>query len=254
MARRRGHEDDSRAVLQSGRLNRYVARAGVCSRRSADRLIDEGKVKVNGHVVSEYWHAVSASDTVEVNGRVISPRPFGYLLLNKPAGIITSASDERGRRTVMDLVDGAPTSAMFPVGRLDKDTTGVLLLTSDGDLAHRLMHPSYEVAKRYVVRTRSPVSERDLSRLRSGVELEDGPAAADMALLVRPEDPHRVALEIHTGRNRQVRRMFEALGHEVAGLDRAAYAGLTARGVRRGRWRRLTDAEVRRIRRLVRLR
>lgn len=254
MAGHRGRRDDRRAGLQSGRLNRYVARAGVCSRRKADKLIDEGRVKVNGRVVSEYWYAVRESDTVEVNGKVVSARPYGYVLLNKPAGVITSASDERGRRTVLDVVEGASVPALFPVGRLDKDTTGVLLLTSDGDLAHRLMHPSYEVAKRYVVRTRGPVSERDLRRLRSGVALEDGPAAADMAVRLRPEDACTVALEIHSGRNRQVRRMMEALGHEVAGLERAAYAGLTAGGLRRGRWRKLTDAEIRRIRRMVKLR
>ena len=241
-------------ALTTGRLNRYVARAGICSRRKADDLIDQGKVKVNGRVVSEYWHVVAAGDTVEVNGKTISPSPFQYILLNKPAGVITSVKDDRGRQTVLDLVADKVRPGMFPVGRLDRNTTGALVLTTDGDLAHRLMHPRFAVAKRYVAQLQREVSQRDLACLRDGVALEDGPAAADMAVFVGEHAPRCVALEIHTGRNRQVRRMFEALGHAVVSLERVAYAGLTTKGLQRGRWRILQTAEIRRMRRLVHLR
>lgn len=235
------------------RLNKYIARAGVTSRRKADALIDAGQVRVNGAPVTEYWYQVKPGDRVEVSGDVISPQPFVYILLNKPKDTITTTDDERDRRIVLDLlsIGQEEKEGLFPVGRLDRDTTGVLLLTNDGDLAHRLMHPSYEVDKLYRVRTRQSIKPHQLDQLRSGVELDDGLAKADRVAYVQPEDHHEIGLKLHEGRNRQIRRMLEALGHEVVELERVRYAGLTADGVRRGKWRRLEAFEVGRLRRLV---
>ena len=238
-------------ALEEGRLNRYIARAGVCSRRAADSLIDQGAVKVNGHTVRAYWHQVERGDSVEVNGRLVSPRPYEYLLMNKPKDTITTARDDRSRPTVMELIPEAVRTGLFTVGRLDRDTVGVLLLTSDGELGHRLMHPSYRVPKRYVIRTRKPIKPHDVERLRTGVKLEDGIAQADMAAPVDQKDLCQLGLELHEGRNRQVRRMLEAIGHQVLALERVSYADLTAQGVRRGKWRRLRPHEVTRLRRLV---
>ena len=239
----------------AGRLNKYIARAGVCSRRNADALIDQGLVKVNGVVVSEYWHQVGPEDIVEVNGRVVSPRRFAYLLLNKPKDTITTTKDERGRKTVLDLIalPKEQRAGLFPIGRLDRDTLGVLLVTNDGELAHRLMHPSYEITKRYVVRTKKAIKPHEVDKLRRGVVLEDGPAKADMAAYVDTANHHELGIEIHEGRNRQIRRMVEALGHTVVALERVGYANLTTAGLRRGKWRRLQPHEVRRLRKLVHL-
>ncbi len=237
------------------RLNKYVARAGVCSRRKADAMIDQGLVKVNGQAASEYWYQVQPGDVVEVNGRVISPRQFIYILLNKPKDTITTTSDERGRQTVMDLVHlpAGEGDGLFPVGRLDRDTTGSLLLTNDGELAHRLMHPRHEIMKRYLVQTRRAVKPHEIDQLKRGIDLDDGLARADQAAYVRPPNHHEIGIEIHEGRNRQVRRMFEALGHEAVSLERVAYANLTTARVRRGKWRRLVPREIRRLRKLVHL-
>ncbi|MEM6325678.1 MAG: pseudouridine synthase [Bacteroidota bacterium] len=237
------------------RLNRFLARAGVASRRAADTLIAEGRVRVNGDVVTAMGTKVKPSDRVEVDGQPVAPAGLVYVLLNKPKDTITTASDEKGRRTVLDLVDldGTEADALFPVGRLDRDTTGVLLLTTDGDLAHRLMHPRYGAPKLYVITTRSPVTGDQVDQLRQGVRLDDGPAKADQVGYVDPKDKTRIALALHEGRNRQVRRMMEALGHEVLALDRVGYAGLDLRGLRRGRWRRLHDHEINALRRSVKL-
>jgi 23S rRNA pseudouridine2605 synthase len=237
------------------RLNRYVAQAGVCSRREADVLIREGRVRVNGRAVTELGVRVQPGDQVEVNGRRVSPRPFVYLLLNKPADTITTTDDERGRKTVLDLIDLPPAEkeGLFPVGRLDRDTQGVLLLTNDGELSHRLMHPSYQIDKLYRVRTRMPVKPDELARLRDGVLLDDGMARADQVAYVQPPDLHELGLLLHEGRNRQIRRMLEAIGHLVERLERVGYAGLTTEGLRRGKWRRLLPHEVTRLYRLVKL-
>ncbi len=237
------------------RLNRYIARAGVCSRRKADELIRQQRVKVNGEVVADFGRRVEAGDVVEVGGRVISPRATLYLLVNKPRDVITTTRDERGRQTVMDLLDlpEAQREGLFPVGRLDRDTVGTLLMTNDGELAHRLMHPRYRIEKRYVVRTREAVKPHQIDQLKRGVELEDGLARADEAIYVRPPNHHEIGLQLHEGRNRQVRRMLEALGHEVVSLERVQYAGLSTEGVRRGKWRKLFPHEIRRLRNLVHL-
>ena len=236
------------------RLNRYLARAGVASRREADTLIAEGRVRVNGEVVTVLGTKVVPSDEVAVDGRPVRPKGPAYFLLNKPKDTITTKSDERDRRTVMDLLDlpEGEKSALFPVGRLDRDTTGALLVTNDGDLAHRLMHPRYRVEKLYIVTTKAPVKPHEIDALREGVALDDGPARADHAGHTGG-DPREVALQIHEGRNRQVRRMFEALGHEVTSLERTHYAGLDLQGLRRGRWRRLHPHEVNALRRKVKL-
>jgi len=236
------------------RLNRYLARAGVASRRDADKLIEEGRVALNGAVVTTLGAKVGPQDRVEVDGKPVRPRGGVYVLLNKPKDAITTVDDERGRRTVLDLLTLEPgeKEGLFPVGRLDRDTTGALLLTNDGDLAHRLMHPRYDVEKLYVAQTARPVTSDELNRLLQGVELEDGIARADAADHFS-NDRTLVGLKLHEGRNRQVRRMFAALGHEVVALDRVRYAGLTLEGLRRGKWRRLQYHEVNALRRQVKL-
>lgn len=235
------------------RLNRFISQAGVTSRRKADDLIAAGKVSVNGRVVTELGTKIDPSDHVEVEGQVIQQQVFDYVLLNKPKDTITTVDDERDRQIVMDLLDDeARRHGVVPVGRLDRDTTGALLLTNDGDLTHRLMHPSYRVEKLYLVRTTEPVKPHDLDRLRTGVTLEDGPAHADRVAYAG-DDPREVGLALHEGRNRQVRRMMEALGYEVEKLDRVQYAGLDVGKLRRGQWRRLKPNEINRLRRSVKL-
>ncbi|OZC04637.1 hypothetical protein BSZ36_07265 [Rubricoccus marinus] len=241
-------------MTEEVRLNRFLARAGVASRRGADDIIAERRVRVNGEIVTEMGSKVSPTDRVEVDGRPITPAGLVYILLNKPTDTITTADDEKGRKTVLDLVDleGGEGDALFPVGRLDRNTTGALLLTTDGDLAHRLMHPRYGANKLYLATTERPVTAPEIEALRAGVELEDGLAKADQVGYV-DEDKRKVALALHEGRNRQVRRMLEHLGHEVNALERVGYAGLDLSGLRRGRWRRLQAHEVNMLRRSVKL-
>ncbi|MEM1115794.1 MAG: pseudouridine synthase [Bacteroidota bacterium] len=236
------------------RLNKFLARAGVASRREADTIIEAGRVSVNGETTTEMGVKVQPSDRVEVDGQPVRPADLVYVLLNKPTDAITTVADDRGRRTVMDLVSipEAEKAALFPVGRLDRATTGALLLTTDGELAHRLMHPRYGAVKIYLVRLDAPVSEADLDRLRSGVDLDDGPARADHVAFVG-SGRKTIALQLHEGRNRQVRRMVEALGRRVEALERIEYAGLRLDGVRRGKWRRLEPHEVNTLRRSVKL-
>lgn len=230
------------------RLNRYIAMCGVASRRKADELISDGLVTVNGVQVDKLGTQVKPGDEVVVNGRLLTPRSLSYVLLNKPTGAITTRSDERGRRTVMDLLDGlAGSDSLFPVGRLDRDTTGALIVTNDGELANRLMHPRYEVTKIYVVRTRDAVSDDDLNRLGEGLELEDGPVTPTHVGRPNESDPRSLAIALHEGRNHIVRRMIAAIGHEVVALDRTTYGGIGLDGLRRGKWRHLTDKEVRKL-------
>jgi 23S rRNA pseudouridine2605 synthase len=227
------------------RLNAYLARAGVASRRKADELIKAGRVTVNGEP-GQLNTFVERRDRVEVDGEPVVAQKLAYVLLNKPAGVVTTASDPQGRRTVVDLVD-VP-ERVVPVGRLDAGTTGALLLTNDGPLAHRLAHPRYGVEKVYVADVEGPLSKSDLRALSEGVELDDGMTAPAMARCLAPS---RVELALHEGRNRQVRRMLEAVGHAVVGLHRSVYAGLTLDGLEPGEWRELEAAEVDRLRRLV---
>lgn len=235
------------------RLNRFIAQAGLTSRREADEWISAGRVKVNEAVTTEMGTRVDPDkDVVAVDGRPIRPQALAYFLLNKPRDTITTTDDERDRRTVMDLLDDETRGrGVVPVGRLDRDTTGVLLLTNDGELTHRLMHPRYRVEKLYRVQTDRAVGPADVEKLASGIDLDDGPAHADQ---IRHLDaPNRVALSLHEGRNRQVRRMFEALGYSVEKLERIGYGGLTASGLGRGKWRPLEPHEVNRLRRSVKL-
>ncbi len=248
-------KQENPALTEPVRLNRYIAWAGLCSRRKADELIADGRVRVNNDVVTQLGTMVNPGDQVSVSGKTISPNPYVYLLLNKPKDVLTTKSDERNRPTVMGLVKDPriDKAGVFPVGRLDRDTLGVLLMTNDGDLAYRLMHPSYEIEKIYVVETREGVKPHEIERLKIGVVLEDGEARADQVGYVDPQDHHRIALQIHEGRNRQVRRMIKAIGHEIIHLERIRYAGLTVGGLKRGAWRHLAAHEVSRLRSLVHL-
>jgi pseudouridine synthase len=220
------------------RLNAYLARAGVASRRKADELIKAGRVRVNGEV-GQLNTFVAARDRVEVDGRTVAKQRLAYVLLHKPTGVVTTASDPQGRPTVVSLVD-LP-ERVVPVGRLDVDTTGALLLTNDGELAHRLAHPRYAVEKTYVVDVVGEPSPAALRALRDGVELEDGVTAPARVRLLAPS---RVELTIHEGRNRQVRRMLEAVGHRVRTLHRSRYANLTVEGLEPGEWRELGRDEA----------
>ncbi len=227
------------------RLNAYLARAGVASRRGADELIKAGRVRVNG-APGELNIFVGANDTVEVDGRPVEKQALAYLLLHKPAGVVTTARDPHGRPTVVGLVPAEP--RVVPVGRLDADTTGALLLTNDGALAHRLAHPRYEVDKVYEAEVEGDPDGAVLTRLREGVELDDGRTAPAQA---RRLGPGRVELTVHEGRKHQVKRMLEAVGHPVRRLHRSRYAGLDLRGISAGEWRPLTRAEVAELRALV---
>ena len=226
------------------RLNKFMANAGVCSRREADELILKGLVKVNGTAVNELGVKITAKDTVEYDGKIVSPEKKCYVLLNKPKDTVTTVDDPNGRKTVMDLVKGACEERIYPVGRLDRNTTGVLLLTNDGDLASKLTHPKYVKKKIYQVWTDKPISEEDMQHIADGVELDDGPIHADAISYVSPTDRKQAGIEIHSGRNRVVRRIFESLGYHVVKLDRVYFAGLTKKNLPRGRWRYLTQEEV----------
>jgi pseudouridine synthase len=228
------------------RLNAYLARAGVASRRGADELIKAGRVAVNGET-GQLNTFVESRDRVEVDGRPVEPQPLTYVLLHKPAGVVTTASDPHGRPTVVELVDHA--FRVVPVGRLDADTTGALLLTNDGPLAHMLAHPRYEVEKVYEAEVEGEPSDEALERLRSGIELDDGPTAPAQA---RRLGPHRVELSLHEGSKHQVKRMLAAIGHPVRQLHRSRYAGLTLDGLEPRRWRELAPDEVARLREAAR--
>jgi 23S rRNA pseudouridine2605 synthase len=224
------------------RLNAYLARAGVASRRKADDLIKAGRVTVNGEP-GQLNRFVTSHDWVEVDGRPVAKQRLAYLLLHKPAGVVTTASDPHGRRTVVELVPSEP--RVVPVGRLDADTTGALLLTNDGELAHRLAHPRYGVEKVYEAEVEGHPDERTLALLREGVELEDGRTAPARARLLGKS---RVELVLHEGRKHQVKRMLEAVGHPVVRLHRSGYAGLTLDGLASGEWRELSPQEVEALR------
>jgi len=220
------------------RLNAYLARAGVASRRGADELIKAGRVTVNGEP-GQLNTFVQSRDRVAVDGERVALQRLAYVLLHKPAGVVTTARDPQGRPTVVELVPSEP--RVVPVGRLDADTTGALLLTNDGPLAHRLAHPRYGVEKVYEAEVEGAPDDAALDALRNGIELEDGPTSPAR---VRRLAPTRIELAVHEGRNRQVRRMLEAVGHPVRALHRSAYAGLTLEGLEPGRWRELEPSEV----------
>lgn len=232
-------------------LNKFIAWSGVCGRREAAGLIKAGKVTVNNQVVTEPPFRVSQSDNIKVNGRKISiQKNLVYILLNKPKDYITTTEDPEGRKTVMDLVKQATTERVFPVGRLDRNTTGVLLLTNDGELAQRLTHPKYEVKKIYEVRLDKPVTKQQLDKIAGGITLEDGFIQPDAVAYADAKDKSVVGIEIHSGRNRIVRRIFEHLGFKVKNLDRVMYGIFTKKNVDRGKWRLLTEKEIRLLKHL----
>ena len=226
------------------RLNKFMANAGICSRREADEYIQQGLVKVNGTVVTELGSKISPVEVVEFKDEVVTLQSKCYILLNKPKDCVTTSDDPNGRTTVMDLVKGACNERIYPVGRLDRNTTGVLLLTNDGDLASKLTHPKYVKKKIYHVWCDRDIAEDDMQKIADGIELEDGPIHADAISYATETDRNQAGIEIHSGRNRIVRRIFESLGYRVTKLDRVYFAGLTKKNLPRGRWRYLTQEEV----------
>ncbi|TWP31003.1 rRNA pseudouridine synthase [Apibacter muscae] len=226
------------------RLNKYIANSGICSRREADLFIQNGVVKVNGKIITEFGYQVMPGDEVFFDGRYIRPEKNVYVLLNKPKSYISTTKDEKARKTVMDLVANASPYRLYPVGRLDRQTTGVLLLTNDGDLTKKLTHPSHEVKKIYHVTLNKKVSVSDFDQLLEGIRFEEGIAKVDKVSYIEGSPKNEVGVEIHIGWNRIVRRMFEKLGYEVEKLDRVMFAGLTKKNLKRGYWRILTELEV----------
>ena len=242
---------DRPAATGDIRLNKYLADCGVCSRREADDLIKAGCVTVNGELVTTMGYKVKTGDKVVYGGQTLNREKLRYILLNKPKGYITTADDPEGRDTVMELVKDACPERIFPVGRLDKNTTRLLLLTNDGDLAKKLTHPSSEITKLYHVILNKPLTKNDMLRIADGVELDDGIIAADTIAYDEDDDSKKsIGIELHSGRNRIVRRIFEHLGYEVTKLDRVMFAGLDKYKLPRGEWRFLTDREVAMLKKL----
>ena len=231
-------------VKEEVRLNKYIANSGVCSRREADNLILAGCVTVNGEVVTELGTKVNINnDDIRFNGERLKGENKVYIVMNKPKGFVTTASDPHADKTVMDLLKACPTR-VFPVGRLDKNTTGVLMFTNDGEIAEKLTHPSYDKKKIYQVSLDSKLRQEDFEKILSGVELNDGVIAADELEYIEADDHRKLGIEIHSGKNRIVRRIFESLGYEVKALDRVYFAGLTKKGLKRGEWRYLSEGEI----------
>lgn len=225
-------------------LNKYLSNAGIAARRKCEEFIEEGLVTVNNKVVKQSGYRVQKTDTVKYKGEKVGTARKQYVLLNKQKNFITTTSDDRGRRTVMDLVQDISTDRLYPVGRLDRNTTGLLLLTNDGELAQKLTHPSKKVKKVYEVTLDRKISEQDMEHIAKGIELEDGIAEVDEIAFTNPADKRIIGIELHSGKNRIVRRIFEKLAYEVVKLDRVLYAGLTKKNLPRGHWRMLTEEEI----------
>ena len=231
-------------IQEEVRLNKFIANSGVCSRREADTLIQAGVVTVNGEVVTELGTKVNIyKDEIKFNGEKLKGEEKVYLVMNKPKGYVTTASDPHAEKTVMDLLKGCR-YRVFPVGRLDKNTTGVLMFTNDGEIAERLTHPSYDKKKIYQVSLNKPLEQEDFDKIIAGVVLSDGEVRADELEYIDADDHRKLGIEIHSGKNRIVRRIFESLGYEVKALDRVYFAGLTKKGLKKGEWRQLTEGEV----------
>ena len=226
------------------RLNKYIANSGICSRREADELITQGLVEVNGKVVTEMGYQVQKTDRVVFDGQSITPEKPVYVLLNKPKGYISTTKDEKARKTVMDLVANASPYRLFPVGRLDRQTTGLILLTNDGHLTKKLTHPSFGVKKIYHVTLDRKLSVEDLRTIADGVRLEEGVAEVDSISYIEGKPKNEIGIEIHIGWNRVVRRLFKTMGYEVEALATVIFAGLTKKNIKRGHWRILTEMEV----------
>ena len=231
-------------IKEEVRLNKFIANSGVCSRREADNFILAGVVTVNGEVVTELGTKVNINtDDIRFNGERLKGEDKIYIVMNKPKGYVTTASDPHADKTVMDLLKGCP-SRVFPVGRLDKNTTGVLMFTNDGEIAEKLTHPSYDKKKIYQVSLDGKLRQEDYEKILSGIELNDGIIAADELEYIEEDDHRKLGIEIHSGKNRIVRRIFESLGYEVKALDRVYFAGLTKKGLKRGEWRYLSEGEI----------
>ncbi len=226
------------------RLNKYLAHAGIASRREADILIKTGAVSVNGKVITEMGFKVKPEDKVQFNGDTIKPEKKAYVLLNKPKNFITTTEDEKGRKTVMELVQKSSPVRIYPVGRLDRNTTGVLLFTNDGDLAKKLTHPKHRIEKLYHVKLNKNLKPSDMEKIQNGLKLDDGEVIVDDISFIKGAPHSEVGIKIHSGRNRIVRRIFEHLGYDVIKLDRVLFAGLTKKDLKRGHWRHLTKKEV----------
>lgn len=227
-------------------LNKYLAHCGICSRRDAVPLIEQGKVKVNGKVIIEPGYKIQPEDEVIYNNKkIFVTKNLVYILLNKPKDYITTNEDPQGRKTVLQLIKAATDQRVYPIGRLDRNTSGVLLLTNDGDLTQKLSHPSYEVKKIYEARLDKPLTKTDFEKILNGLKLEDGEIKVDSLGYADAKDKSVIGIELHSGRNRIVRRIFEHLGYDVKGLDRVMYANLTKKNVERGKWRYLSDKEIR---------
>ncbi|MBR9999609.1 MAG: rRNA pseudouridine synthase [Cyclobacteriaceae bacterium] len=234
-----GKKGDDTAI----RLNKYIANAGICSRREADILISSGQISVNGKVITELGYKINPNDRVQYGKTRLKREKYIYVLLNKPKDHITTARDPQKRNTVMDLVNKQIDERIYPVGRLDRNTTGLLLLTKDGELTEKLSHPSYNIRKIYEAHLDRPLKEEDLLAVTGGIVLEDGPVKVD-DIAINSEDGKIIGIELHSGRNRIVRRIFESLGYKITGLDRVMYAFLTKKNLPRGKWRFLNDHEV----------
>ena len=227
-------------------LNKFIAHAGICGRREAAEMVKKGLVKVNGILITEPGHKIISKDEVSVNGKKIFPaKNLVYILINKPKDYITTTNDPQGRKTVLDLIRHATPERVYPVGRLDRNTSGVLLLTNDGELSQKLTHPSNDIKKVYAVTLNKVLEKKDFDQVLKGVMLEDGMASVDALAYADIKDKTILGVEIHSGRNRIVRRIFEALGYDVRHLDRVIFAGLTKKNVERGKWRFLNEKEVR---------
>ena len=240
----------SSVKLSGTQLNKLLSNAGVASRRKCADIIREGRVKVNGRVIIEPGYRVTERDTVTYNGKKLESKKKYYVLLNKPKDHLTTTSDDRGRKTVMELIERATSERLYPVGRLDRNTTGVLLFTNDGELAQKLSHLSGKVKKVYEVCLNKPLALEDMEKVAKGIELEDGIAQVDAIAYADPKDNRIVGIELHSGKNRIVRRIFEHLGYDVVKLDRVLYAGLTKKNLQRGQWRHLTPKEINWLKRL----
>jgi 23S rRNA pseudouridine2605 synthase len=240
------HGTKEKVVFAEMPLNKFMAHCGVCSRRDAVTLIKEGKVKVNGTLIIEPAFKVTESDEVVFNGKkLFVTKNLVYILLNKPKDYLSTTDDPQGRKTVLQLINAATTERVYPIGRLDRNTTGVLLLTNDGELTQKLSHPSYNITKLYEVKLDKVLAKADFEKILSGITLEDGEIKADALAYADAKDKSVIGIEIHSGRNRIVRRIFESLGYDVKGLDRVMYANLTKKNVDRGKWRFLSEKEVR---------
>jgi len=226
------------------RLNRFIANSGVCSRREADEHIKNGLISVNGHIVTDMGVKVSNNDDVRFRNKRLSAEKKVYILMNKPKDYVTTVEDPHAEHTVLELIGDTCPERVYPVGRLDKATTGVLLLTNDGDLAGKLTHPKYKRRKIYHVFLDRPVTKNDLFRLTEGIELDGTTVVADAVSYADPEDKSQIGIELHSGQNRVIRRMFETLDYKVKKLDRVYFAGLTKKNVQRGKWRYLNDKEI----------